>query len=80
MKSRRSERLVIHAIGVYRSKKRHGGRCVFTPSCSEYAIEAVSIHGVLVGFAMTVRRLLRCNAKNLGVIDYPSPRRSDVSR
>lgn len=80
MMSRRFERRVIHAIGVYRSKKRHGGRCVFTPSCSEYAIEAVSMHGVLVGSAMTVRRLLRCNAKNLGVIDYPSPRRSDVSR
>jgi uncharacterized protein len=80
VRSPRLDRLVLRAIGVYRSRRRHGGRCVFTPSCSEYAIEAVSMRGAFVGSAMTVRRLLRCNAKNLGVVDYPSPRRSDVSR
>jgi len=34
--------------------------CRFTPSCSEYAAEAVAKHGVLKGSALAAWRLLRC--------------------
>ena len=34
--------------------------CRFVPTCSEYAIEAIELHGVLRGSAMAVARLLRC--------------------
>lgn len=34
--------------------------CRFEPSCSAYAREALEIHGVLRGSALTLRRLLRC--------------------
>ena len=35
--------------------------CRFTPTCSEYAMEAFSKRGFFVGFILTVWRLLRCN-------------------
>jgi len=38
-----------------------GQSCSFTPSCSEYGIEAVKKHGVLAGMVITFDRLARCN-------------------
>lgn len=43
--------------------------CVFTPSCSEYAVEAVRRQGMLVGLINTFDRLTRCNGLRPG--DYP---------
>ena len=35
--------------------------CRFTPTCSQYAIEALRKHGPLKGLYLTVRRILRCH-------------------
>lgn len=35
--------------------------CRFTPTCSHYAVEAVSRFGVLRGLGLAVRRLSRCH-------------------
>ncbi len=35
--------------------------CRFTPTCSQYALEALKIHGPLRGSALAARRILRCN-------------------
>lgn len=35
--------------------------CRYTPSCSQYAIEALKKHGPLKGLWLLVYRLLRCN-------------------
>lgn len=35
--------------------------CRFTPTCSQYALEALRRHGALRGTYLTVRRLLRCH-------------------
>ena len=35
--------------------------CRFLPTCSEYAIDAVRERGVVVGAALTVCRIARCN-------------------
>jgi uncharacterized protein len=43
--------------------------CVFTPSCSEYAVEAVRRQGMLIGLINTFDRLTRCNG--LRAKDYP---------
>lgn len=35
--------------------------CRYTPTCSQYAIEAISKHGVIKGGYLALRRILRCH-------------------
>ena len=35
--------------------------CRFTPTCSEYAIEALDKHGAIKGTILSIWRILRCN-------------------
>jgi putative membrane protein insertion efficiency factor len=50
-------------------------RCRFYPSCSAYAVEAISTHGALRGFGLAFWRLLRCQPFNAGGYDpVPPPR------
>lgn len=35
--------------------------CRFTPTCSQYAVEAIRKHGPFKGLALAVWRILRCN-------------------
>lgn len=35
--------------------------CRFTPTCSQYAIEALQKHGVIKGSWLALKRILRCN-------------------
>jgi uncharacterized protein len=43
--------------------------CKYTPTCSEYAMEAVERYGVVRGVAMSVWRVLRCNPFAKGGLD-----------
>jgi putative membrane protein insertion efficiency factor len=59
------------AIRVYQrylSDLRHA-RCRFTPSCSEYAAQAIARYGLVDGSARAADRLMRCNASASGA--YP---------
>lgn len=38
-----------------------GPRCRHLPTCSEYAEEAIEIHGLLRGTYLSVKRLSRCH-------------------
>ena len=38
-----------------------GPRCRFHPSCSNYALQALSRHGLWRGVALTLGRLARCH-------------------
>ena len=50
--------------------------CRFEPTCSQYAIEAVELHGVPRGLVLTVKRLARCQPFSSGGFDpVPVPRR-----
>lgn len=35
--------------------------CRFTPTCSQYAVEALRRHGPIKGLYLAVRRILRCH-------------------
>jgi putative membrane protein insertion efficiency factor len=37
------------------------GRCRFTPSCSEYALEAIRTHSALTGCWLALCRICRCH-------------------
>ncbi|WP_024614021.1 membrane protein insertion efficiency factor YidD [Clostridium sp. Ade.TY] len=43
--------------------------CRYTPTCSQYAIEAVEKHGALKGGLMAIWRILRCNPLSKGGYD-----------
>ena len=49
------------------------GRCRFHPSCSEYALGALALHGPVRGLWLTVRRLGRCHPWNPGGVDHVPP-------
>ena len=44
-------------------------KCPYTPSCSNYAIEAISKYGAFKGTALGFWRILRCNPFSKGGYD-----------
>ena len=51
------------------------GSCKFEPSCSRYAEQAITEHGVLRGGALAARRVCRCHPFSHGGFDPVRPRR-----
>lgn len=48
-------------------------RCIHTPTCSEYMMEAVRQHGAARGVWLGLKRLLRCHPLSKGGYD-PVPK------
>lgn len=46
-----------------------GRQCRFTPSCSEFAEEAIERHGALQGAWLAMRRVSRCHPWHAGGYD-----------
>lgn len=47
--------------------------CRFTPSCSEYAYQAIEHHGLRIGLYLALRRLFRCHPFHPGGYDPVPP-------
>ena len=54
-----------------------GPRCRFYPSCSQYALDAITQHGSLRGGWLALRRLARCHPFHSGGYD-PVPHAHDL--
>jgi hypothetical protein len=57
-----------------------GPRCKYYPSCSEYAVQAISKFGILRGLVLAGWRLLRCNPWSHGGFDPVEDQRLFRSR
>ncbi len=70
------QRLLILTLRAYRLlvSPLLGPRCRFYPSCSDYAEEAVRLHGPWRGGLMALRRVGRCHPWHPGGVD-PVPGR-----
>ena len=64
-----AKKFVVNAICFYRkylSKLKGAPCCRFTPSCSEYALQAVEKYGVIKGGLKAIWRILKCNPFSRG--------------
>ena len=43
-----------------------GNVCRFTPTCSEYALQAIEKYGFFKGVWLAIKRIIRCNPYNKG--------------
>jgi putative membrane protein insertion efficiency factor len=46
-----------------------GPHCRFYPTCSQYAAEAISRHGIFKGALLSAKRLLKCHPFHPGGVD-----------
>lgn len=56
------------------------GACRYTPTCSQYAIEALQTHGVIKGSALAAWRIMRCNPFCKGGYDPVPPKKEKNKR
>ena len=65
------KRLLLGAIRAYRYllSPWWGGHCRFSPTCSEFALEAIERHGSARGGWLATRRLCRCHPWRAGGFD-----------
>jgi putative membrane protein insertion efficiency factor len=63
--------LLIGILRLYRLviSPLYGNVCKFYPSCSAYALEAVTVHGALRGSWLAAKRVARCHPWSLGGYD-----------
>lgn len=64
--------LIISLIKLYRRfiSPLTPPKCKYYPTCSSYALTAVSRFGAVRGSVLAVWRILRCNPWSIGGIDY----------
>lgn len=58
------KKIMIFLINLYRkyvSPLKRRPTCIYIPTCSQYAVEALEKYGFLKGSFLAVRRILRCH-------------------
>lgn len=63
--------LVVHSLYFYKKflspvfESLFGKACIYSPTCSEYAIQVIHKHGVAKGGTMAIARFASCNSFTL---------------
>ena len=71
-----AQRVVLAPVFLYRrvlSPLKAQPSCRFHPTCSAYAVEAVTRHGVLKGAGLSLCRLAKCHPFHPGGFDPVPP-------
>ena len=65
------KRVLLALVRFYRaaSSPDRAPCCIYTPTCSQYALEAIEKYGAWKGGYLALRRLLRCNPFHKGGYD-----------
>ncbi|MBE5961485.1 MAG: membrane protein insertion efficiency factor YidD [Lachnospiraceae bacterium] len=66
------KRILIRLVKIYRkylSPLKGRATCIYVPTCSQYALEAIEKYGAVKGTYLAVRRILRCHPFHKGGFD-----------
>ena len=60
------KKLILSIIKLYQKyySPTQPRRCIFVPTCSQYAVEAITKYGALKGGFLSIKRILKCNPFN----------------
>ena len=73
------KKVLIFLIKTYQltlSPRFSHGSCRFTHTCSQYALEAIEVHGIFKGCLLAAWRILRCNPFSKGGWDPVPPKKT----
>ena len=69
------KKVLLKLINIYQiTPLRSHSRCKYYPTCSNYAKEAIELHGTFKGVFLTVKRIFKCNPFSKGGIDLVPPK------
>lgn len=58
------KKIIIYLIRAYQVTPLHSHSiCRFTPTCSNYMIDALNEYGVIKGLSLGIKRILKCHPK-----------------
>jgi putative membrane protein insertion efficiency factor len=63
LKNKTMKRVFIFMIRLYQKilSPVLGASCRYTPTCSQYAVEALQKHGIFKGSWLAIKRIVSCN-------------------
>ncbi len=75
------KKLLLHLLRFYRRRisPLFPPMCRYYPTCSQYAIEAIEVHGAFKGSLLAIKRLLKCNPLSPGGVDPVPPKKHSRS-